>query len=372
MSSLRLSLSRVVRETRRYIGHPDTRGWAPYSRLVLMSDAPSWVLAYEMQELGSVASRLGITTVDPRLWPFVKQQSVFYASHLSLLVGDQWQQPNRLGMAYMHGKPGTGYEEFDRTFEVLQRHHNRFDRVQATHSEMHRVILQSGIPPEKVFLIPLGVNPSNFPRVDAETRAAARKRFGIPPRARVVGSFQKDGVGWGDGLEAKRVKGPDVLLSVIDQLRGDVPDLFVLLSGPARGYVKAGLQRMGVPFAHDFIEDPRAIAPLYHAIDVYVVSSRQEGGPKAVLEAMSSGVALVTTRVGQAMDLVRHGENGWIAEVEDAGALTAYTREVLINGAPRAVLDAGRRTAEANTYEMLLPLWDRFFTGFVDRPTAGR
>ena len=237
---------------------------------------------------------------------------------------------------------------------------------------MHRVILQSGIAPEKVFLIPLGVNPSYFPRVTDDSRIAARKRLGIPPRARVVGSFQKDGVGWGDGLEAKRVKGPDVLLSVIDQLRAGVPDLFVLLSGPARGHVTAGLRRLGVPFAHDFIEDPRAIAPLYHAIDVYVVSSRQEGGPKAVLEAMSSGIALVTTRVGQAMDLVRHGVNGWIAEIEDAGALAAYAREVLTNGAPRAVLDAGRRTAEANTYETLLPSWDRFFTGFVDRHAPDR
>ena len=336
-----------------------------------MADHPSWVLAYEMQEIGSVANRLGIIAADPKLWPFAKQQSVFYASHLSLLAGDQWQQPNRLGMAYLHGKPGTGYEEFDRAFEVLRRHHDRFDRVQVTHSEMHRVILQSGIAPDKVFLIPLGVNPSDFPRVTADARLAARKRFGIPPHARVVGSFQKDGVGWGDGLEAKRVKGPDVLLSVIDQMRAQVPDLFVLLSGPARGHVKAGLQRLGVPFAHEFIEDPRAMAPLYHAIDVYVVSSRQEGGPKAVLEAMSSGIALVTTRVGQAMDLVRHGENGWIAEVEDAGALASYAREALINGAPGTVLDAGRRTAEANTYEMLLPLWDRFFTGFVDRRAAG-
>jgi hypothetical protein len=45
---------------------------------------------------------------------------------------------------------------------------------------------------------------------------------------------------------------------------------------------------------------------------------------------------------------------------------------VLINGAPRGVLDAARRTAEANTYEVLLPLWDRFFTGFVERQPAGR
>jgi glycosyltransferase involved in cell wall biosynthesis len=354
------------------IGHPEVRGWTPFSRLLLMSDAPSWVLAYEMEEVGTIANRLGIRTADPKLWPFVTNQSVFYASHLSLLVGDQWQQPNRLGMAYMHGKPGTGYEEFDRTFDVLSRHHHRFDRVQATHSEMHRVILQSGIAPEKVFLIPLGVNPAIFPRVTADLRAAARTRFGIPPHARVVGSFQKDGVGWGDGLEPKKVKGPDVFLSVIDQLRLEVRDLFVLLSGPARGYVKAGLQRMGVPFAHDFIADPRALAPLYHAIDVYVVSSRQEGGPKAILEAMSAGAAVVSTRVGQAMDLIRHQQNGWIVDVEDVAGLATWSGDVLANGAPPVLLDTARRTAEANSYEQQVPLWDRFFAGFVERRIEGR
>jgi glycosyltransferase involved in cell wall biosynthesis len=370
MSSIRSSVARAVRGARRIVGHREVRGWPPHSRLVLMSDAPAWVLAYEMQEVGALANRLGILTPDPALWPFVKHQSVFYASHFSLLMGDQWQQPNRIGMAYMHGKPGTGYAEFDRTFEVLSTHHDRFARVQATHAEMHRVILESGIAPDKVFLIPLGVNPAIFPRVTAESRAAARQRFGIPPHARVVGSFQKDGVGWGDGMEPKRVKGPDVFLDAIDQLRGSVADLFVLLSGPARGFVKAGLQKMGVPFAHDYIADPRALAPLYHAIDVYLVSSRQEGGPKAVLEAMSSGVAIVSTRVGQAMDLIRHGENGWLVDVEDAGALAARAADVLTNGAPAAMLDAGRRTAEANAYDAQLPLWDRFFDGFVERHGA--
>ena len=364
---LRQVVSRAARSARRLVGHPEIRGWRPYSRLILMSDAPAWVLAYEMEEVGAVAGRLGIQTARQELWPYVAHQSVFYASHLSLLVGDQWRQPNRLGMAYMHGKPGTGYAEFDRTFEVLQRHHDRFDRVQATHSEMHRVILQSGIAAEKVARIPLGVNPALFPRVTAETRSRARRRLGIPEHARVIGSFQKDGVGWGDGAEPKLVKGPDVFLSVVDQLRGSVPDLFVLLSGPARGYVMAGLRRMGVPFAHEFVADPRALAPIYHAADVCLVASRQEGGPKAVLEAMSCGVALVTTRVGQAMDLVRHGDNGWMVEVEDAGGLADWAGRVLRDGAPARVLDEARATAEANSYDAQLSLWDHFLDGFVER-----
>ena len=41
----------------------------------------------------------------------------------------------------------------------------------------------------------------------------ARRVLGLPASAFVVGSFQKDGVGWGEGLEPKLIKGPDVLLA---------------------------------------------------------------------------------------------------------------------------------------------------------------
>jgi hypothetical protein len=78
---LRRTLSRAARAARRVAGHPAVRGWTPYSRLVLMSDAPSWVLAYEMEEIGALAGRLGISTAAPALWPYVSRQSVFYASH---------------------------------------------------------------------------------------------------------------------------------------------------------------------------------------------------------------------------------------------------------------------------------------------------
>ena len=365
MSALRAVAGRAWRGVQRAVGHPSTRGWPPYSRLLLMSDTPAWVLAYEMEQIGGLARQLGVATADATLWPYVSHQCVFYGSHFSLLLGEQWRQPNRLAMAYLHGKPGTGVEEFDRAYDVLRRQHGRIDRVQTTHSEMHRIVLGSGIAAEKVFLIPLAVDPAIFPPVTPAARAAARRRFGIPEHARVVGSFQKDGVGWGEGDQPKLVKGPDVFLSVVDQLRREVPDLFVLLSGPARGYVKAGLRKLGVPFAHEYIEDPRGLAPLYHAIDLYVVSSRQEGGPKAILESMSAGVPVVTTRVGQAMDLVMHGVNGWMVDVDDGGGLARWSREILTSGAPPAVLAAAQGTASANSYAAQLALWRPFFDGFV-------
>jgi glycosyltransferase involved in cell wall biosynthesis len=113
------------------------------------------------------------------------------------------------------------------------------------------------------------------------------------------------------------------------------------------------------------VADIAALLPFYHALDLYLVTSRQEGGPKALLESMASGVPVVTTRVGQAMDLVRHGENAWMVDVDDVEGLTHVAYET-IAGLPRTdMLKRGREMAEANSYESQLPLWQRFMTDFV-------
>ena len=299
---------------------------------------------------------------------FTERQAIFFASRF-LLLGPTGVWPgrhNRIATAYFHGKPGTGVKEFDQYYERLCQEHPRIHRVQVSHSEMREVVLSSGITPEKVFLIPIGINLSYFHRQTPESRREARAQLGIPQTAVVIGSFQKDGNGWGEGLQPKLVKGPDIFLHVVDLLRQRIPELFVLLSGPARGYVKAGLERLRVPYQHHYLRSYPDVGQLFQALDLYIVASRQEGGPKAVLEAMASGVPLVTTRVGQAMDLVQHEENGWMVDSEDADGL-AYWAEAAVTQSTRTaeVLIRGRRTAEANTYESQLPLWRKFMEGFV-------
>src|SRR4029453_9306139 len=101
---------------------------------------------------------------------------------------------------------------------------------------------------------------------------------GLATTAFVAGSFQKDGVGWGEGLEPKLVKGPDVLLAAVERLREAVPHRPVRLTGPARGYVRQGLDDLGVPYRHVSARSRDELAQAYHALDVYLVSSRQEGG----------------------------------------------------------------------------------------------
>lgn len=342
-----------------------TLTWPPYSRLILVNDKADWSIDEDMRILAGIATRLGIRQANARWLAASRQQAVFYGSQFFLLSDDWLRSTHRIGVAYFHGKPGTGVKEFDDLYQRLGRHHERIARLQVSHSEMRDCLLGTGVAPDKVRLIPIGVNLSCFAMQTPESKRLARDRYGIPHTVAAVGSFQKDGAGWGEGLEPKLIKGPDVFLRVIEKLKGRIPELFVVLSGPARGYVRRGLERIGVPYRHFMLPTYAEVAQLFQTLDLYPVTSRQEGGPKAILESMASGVPLVTTRVGQAMDLVRHGENGYMVDVEDTDGLAHWSEQAL-RDPDAALLRRARATAEANSYESQLPLWRSFMEGFVD------
>ncbi|MFC1892126.1 glycosyltransferase family 4 protein, partial [Thermodesulfobacteriota bacterium] len=256
---------------------------------------------------------------------------------------------------------------FIKCLDNLERFHKRISRIQVTHSKMRDLILSTGIDPNKIFMIPIGINVNFFPRQTPLSKSNMRKKYQIPGDAVVIGSFQKDGNGWEHGDIPKLVKGPDVFLKTVEILKKKIPELFILLSGPARGYVKNGLDKMNIPYCHIYLEDYPKISELYHCLDLYIVTAREEGGPKAVLESMSSGIPLVTTKVGQAVDLVKHGRNGWMAEVGDVEGLAYWVERALNNITDtEEVIRKGFDTAMSNTYKSQVPVWKKFFHGLVE------
>lgn len=327
-------------------------------RLFVVGDNLGWSIDDDRTRLVATAQRLGYRVGSNRLLRFLRGRPVFQHNHFNALQGRWLDSSHRLGLSYFHGRPRTpGYPEFDSAYEALRTNAHRIDRVQVTHTEMAELVVAAGVPQARVFKIPIGVDLEHFP-------------YG--PRALgddfVIGSFVKDGVGMGAGLEPKLLKGPDTFVAVIERLRAAVPQLSVLLTGPARGYVRRELDRLDVPHRHVMAQTRGELASAYRQVDVCLVASRQEGGPKSVLEAMASGVAVVSTRVGQAAELIRDGENGLLADVGDVEALAEAVRRVHDDTVLRDRLRrAGRTTAEANAEERLDPLWAALLEGFVER-----
>ncbi len=362
-------MNRILQSTAKALLKVVSWNWKPYSRLIMYGDNVGWSLDWDMRELAEISRNLGIKIASPYWKHAAAPQTIFFASQF-FLTNDDWLNliPNRIGFSYFHGAPGSGEAEFDAVYAGLSRHHERISRIQVSHMEMRDAVLRTGIEASKVFVIPIGINLDYFPYRNMEMKQVARRELNIPQTAFVVGSFQKDGVGWGDGMEPKLIKGPDIFVETIKRLKKEIPELFVMLSGPARGYVKKGLKEAGIPYRHIYLKSYPEIAKLFQTLDLYVVSSRQEGGPKAILESMASGVPLVTTCVGQAMDLVKHGENAFMTAVEDVDALTSYALQIYHSSQAdlQPMLTAGRMTAEGNSYESQIPLWADFMKGFVE------
>ena len=127
---------RILKSAALPAAHLMTAGWPPYSRLIIVKDQAGWVIDEEMRELGGIATRLGIRQADSYWLAASRQQVVFYGSQFFLLSDDWLNFTHHIGMAYFHGKPGTGFREFDELYQRLVRYHEKVTRIQVSHSEM--------------------------------------------------------------------------------------------------------------------------------------------------------------------------------------------------------------------------------------------
>ena len=269
----------------------------------------------------------GIIAVTTQPQRMVSRIVHFGSQYKWLTWGRHLSPSNRYVVSFFHGKRQDG-PDVSRHIDEFLASVPRLSRIVTGAGIVEQRLLDWGVPRDKVVRIPIGVDTRLFQPASMVYKAVARERLGIPENAVVLGSFQKDGVGWGDGMEPKMIKGPDVLLGAVERLRHDIP-LVVMLTGPARGYVKHGLERLGVPYVHRYVQGHVDLVDCYHALDLYVVSSREEGGPMGLMESMASGVPAVSTHVGMAPDLIVDGITGGLVPAEDAAGLADKARMIL-------------------------------------------
>lgn len=292
------------------------RGEGPPVRFVIENAdwAIRWVGEHVCDEIEAIAPGTIATTSEPQR---LAQRVVHFGSqYMWLAWGRHMSNTNRFAVSFFHGKREDG-PEVSRHIDAFLESVPRLGRIVTGAGLIERRLLSWGVPQERVVRIPIGVDTMLFRPPTTEQRNAARASMGIPDHAVVIGSFQKDGIGWGDGMEPKLIKGPDVFLKTIEQLKRNTP-VVVMLTGPARGFVKQGLDRLGVPFVHRYVQDHAELVECYHALDLYFVTSREEGGPMGLMESMASGVPVVSTTVGMAPDLIVDGVTGGLAKPEDA------------------------------------------------------
>jgi glycosyltransferase involved in cell wall biosynthesis len=184
----------------------------------------------------------------------------------------------------------TGGRLKNRLNETVQRFALRFaDAVIAVSRPLVDRLTRSGIPPTKIFFIANGFGPSG----SLLNRTDARRAMGLDASATVVG--------WLGRLSAE--KGPDVMLSAF-ALAHRHTRLSMIGEGREENALRQQARDLGITDRvhwHGALRDAGRVLP---AFDAFVLSSRTEGTPIALLEAMYAKVPIVATSVGGVPDVV--------------------------------------------------------------------
>lgn len=204
----------------------------------------------------------------------------------------------------VHGFVGGGWK--NRLYERLQCWSLRgFDRVVAVSRGVAEELSEDGVPSSAIRV----VRNAWDGREDFLSREQARERLGVGQEQFLVG--------WVGRLS--REKGPDVLLDAVRRLERQELSVSVIGDGPERKRLAREVEERGGVELTLHGQIPSAYR-LFPAFDVFVLSSRTEGTPMVLLEAMAAGVPVVATRVGGVGDVVS-GEEALLVPPEDPEAL---------------------------------------------------
>lgn len=169
-------------------------------------------------------------------------------------------------------------------YQTLQRRAlRRFDAVIAVSEPIAARLRAANIDERAVHLIPNAFSPSR----DMFSRDAARAELGIPPGPVI---------GWVGRLSAE--KGPDLALEAFAGVGDSRARLVFIGDGRERMQLLDQAQSLGVADRISWCGSVADAGRFFPAFDAFLLSSRTEGTPISLLEAMAANVPIVATRVG--------------------------------------------------------------------------
>ena len=177
-------------------------------------------------------------------------------------------------------------------------------------------LVAAGVPRSRIACIPNG-----FSREDQLERSVARERLGIEEGKLVAG--------WVGRLSSE--KGADVMLQALKETdhRWSVS---MIGDGPARESLRTLAARLGVGDRVTWHGAVSGAASLFSAFDAFVLSSRTEGTPIVLFEAMDASVPIVATTVGGVPDVITDAD-ALLVPPDDPSAIARALRAIQENRA---------------------------------------
>ena len=190
-------------------------------------------------------------------------------------------------------------------------------------------------PPRKVRVARYGIPVEDFSSLPP--KAKAREKLGVGEDVLVVGAVGR----------MVPIKNHALLVDAFgrlpERIGGRRVELLLVGKGDCLPGIEKQIEERGVAARvrfHPWLEDLRWA---YGAMDVMALTSRNEGMPIALIEAMAAGVPVVSTAVGGVVDLVKDGETGVLVPGQDPAAFAAALENLLTDSESRARLAQSAR-----------------------------
>lgn len=330
-----------------------------FSKIYFISDNASWALDRITNSIFNMATELGFRCEKSINHP--RNQLVFYGDQYSLFSRNIFKYNNIISFDYEHGLPK--YLNINKKLlKLILKNQDKISLIRVTNSYFKKFIINEGVHEDKVVLIPPTID-TIFKKFSEKKKKNLKTFFGLPDNKFMIGSFHKDGDGFGNGMKPKYIKGPDILLKTLKLVKANIKNLFILLTAPARGYVKKGLDDLAIEYKHFENVKFSDLPKLYNCLDTYLITSRDEGGPLGMFEAMACGVPVITTKVGTAFDSIVNGKNGFCAELDDFQILAKYIKIIHDdNFLKKKISNQSLIEARKHIKKQHKVLWKKFFT----------
>jgi glycosyltransferase involved in cell wall biosynthesis len=290
----------------------------------------------EVQSLGWPIHELGVSRriYDPSGWrgllrlihvvrdfrPHVIHGYLFGPNLFAVLAGRMCGVP-----AVLVAKRNVDAFETKRQAWLQSLVHRWATHVTAVSENVAETVVNLGVPRERVIVIPNGVDAERFGATPAE---AARQLLGLNGGVPILGSV---------GCLAVR-KDYATLLDALALLssRGRAYQAALIGDGPERESLEARAQTLGIAERVHFLGERADVEHLLPGLEVFVLSSREEGIPNALLEAMAAGRPAVATAVGGTPEVLEDGETGWLVPAQAPDRLAAALEQALADPDERA------------------------------------
>jgi hypothetical protein len=154
---------------------------------------------------------------------------------------------------------------------------------------------------KKITTIPFWINQKIF--FEIQDKNKIRERHRLSKDKFYIGSFQRDTEG-SDLKSPKLIKGPDRFIEIVSSKFSENKKTEVILTGKRRQYVIKELEKLSIPYKYFEMVDFKTLNELYNILDLYIVSSRLEGGPQAIVECGLTRTPIISTDVGIANEIL--------------------------------------------------------------------